>query len=125
MNEALRQLDALLSNAAAGARPFPPNSRYNGVPILAYRPANAEASGEIRDLPYLARRFIPPADRFSPIGSHAVVQGDRLDNLAARYLGDPEQYWKLCDANGALRPDELVEAIGRILRIALPTGMGA
>jgi nucleoid-associated protein YgaU len=48
------------------------------------------------------------------------VQGDRLDNLAARYLGDPEQFWKICDANNVLRPDELTEEIGRVVRIALP-----
>ena len=123
MNEALRQLETLLSNAAAGSRPFPPNSRYNGVPILGYRMPDTQAS-EGRETPYLARRFIPSTDRFSPIGTHVTAQGDRLDNLAAQYLGDPEQYWKLCDANGALRPDELVEAIGRVLRIALPMGMG-
>lgn len=124
MNEALRQLDALLSNAAAGSRPFPPNSRYNGIPILTYQAASGPGA-DVREVPYLARRFIPPVESFSPIGSHVVVQGDRSDNLAARYLGDPEQYWKLCDANGALHPDELVQSIGRALRIALPTGMGS
>jgi nucleoid-associated protein YgaU len=118
VNEALRQLESLLQNATAGTKPFPPNSRYNGVPLLTH----ALADG--RSLPYLARRFIPPAGRFASMSTHRVVEGDRLDNLAARYLGDPEQYWRLCDANGALRPDELVEAIGRSLRIALPEGIG-
>jgi hypothetical protein len=51
------------------------------------------------------------------------VQGDRLDNLAARYLGDPEQFWRLCDANGAMRPDELVEVIGAVIKITLPQGI--
>ena len=49
--------------------------------------------------------------------------GDRLDNLAQRYIGDPEQFWRLCDANGAMRPDELTEVIGRRLRITLPAGL--
>ena len=118
MNEALKQLETLLSNAAAGSRPFPPNSRYNGLPTLTHTCPDG------RVVCYLTRRFVPPPDRFSALGTHLVVEGDRLDNLAARYLGDPEQYWKLCDANGALRPDELVEAIGRGLRIALPEGIG-
>ncbi len=118
MNEALKQLETLLSNAAAGTKPFPPNSRYNGVPILTHTFIDG------REAPYLSRRFIPHATRFSTLGTHLVIEGDRLDNLSARYLGDPEQYWKLCDANGALRPDELVEAIGRSLRIGLPEGMG-
>ena len=50
-------------------------------------------------------------------------RGDRLDNLAAKYFGDPELFWRLCDANGALRPDELIEIIGRRLRITLPLGV--
>lgn len=118
MNEALKQLENLLQNAAAGPKPFPPNSRYNGVPMLTYTSATGRVSS------YLTRRFIPQPERFSTMGTHRVVEGDRLDNLAARYLGDPEQYWKLCDGNGTLRPDELVEAIGRSLRIALPEGLG-
>lgn len=118
MNEALKQLENLLQNAAAGPKPFPPNSRYNGVPMLGYTFADGRTTA------YLTRRFIPPPERFGTMGSHVVVEGDRLDNLAARYLGDPEQYWKICDGNGALRPDELVEAIGRSLRLTLPEGLG-
>lgn len=117
MNEALKQLETLLQNAAAGSKPFPPNSRYNGVPTLTYTFADG------RQVSYLTRRFIPATDRFNQLGTHQVVAGDRLDNLSARYLGDPEQFWKLCDANGAFRPDELVEAVGRSLRITLPEGI--
>lgn len=117
MNEALKQLETLLSNAAAGSRPFPPNSRYSGVALLTHTFPDG------REVSYLSRRFIPRAERFHQLGTHLVVEGDRLDNLSTRSLGDPEQYWKLCDANGALRPDELVEAIGRSLRITLPEGI--
>jgi hypothetical protein len=53
---------------------------------------------------------------------HEVTQGDRLDNITHRYLGDPEQFWRLCDANGAMRPEEL-EVPGRRLRITLPDGV--
>ncbi len=119
MNEALKQLDALMQNAAAGSKPFPPNSRYNAVPTL----TDTAPDGRIH--PYLARRFVPPMERFTTLSTHTVVQGDRLDNLAARYLGDPEQYWKLCDASDAVRPDELIETIGRRLRVTLPEGIGA
>lgn len=118
MNEALKQLENLLGNAAAGARPFPPNSRYNGIPVLTHTGADG------RTLAHLARRFIPSEDRFASFAQHTVVQGDRLDNLSAHYLTDPEQYWKLCDANGVARPDALTEAIGRSLRVALPEGIG-
>jgi len=57
------------------------------------------------------------------IQEHSVIQGDRLDNLAAQCLGDPEQFWRLCDANGAIRPDELTDTIGATVRITLPQGI--
>ena len=66
---------------------------------------------------------MPAPEDLAAVQEHVVVSGDRLDNLAARYLGDPEVYWLLCDANRALRTDELIEAIGRRLRIALPRGV--
>jgi hypothetical protein len=48
------------------------------------------------------------------------VQGDRLDNLAARYVGDPEQFWRICDANDIMRPEELTEEVGRTFKIGFP-----
>jgi len=36
-----------------------------------------------------------------------VIDGIGLDNLHAQYLGDPEQYWRICDANAACVPAEL------------------
>ena len=42
---------------------------------------------------------------------------------SAQYLGDPEQFWRLCDANRALRPQELTDTIGKKLRITLPEGI--
>jgi hypothetical protein len=56
------------------------------------------------------------------IAEHTVEEGDRLDNVTARYLGDPEQFWQLCDANDAMVPDELTEEIGRRLKVAMPNG---
>ena len=119
MNEALRKLEALFSNAAAVPPRFPPNSRYNG---LAPRKLTLPNGQEIA---YLARRFIPPPESLALAREHAVVQGDRLDLLAARYLGDPEQWWKIADANLTLRPEELVDTPARTLRIALPVGFVA
>jgi len=52
-----------------------------------------------------------------------LTEGDRLDNLTFDYLGDPEQFWRIADANRAMRPDELTETIGRQLRITLPEGI--
>jgi hypothetical protein len=72
---------------------------------------------------YLARRFVPPPERMALLQEHLVVQGDRIDNIAASYLGDPEQFWRVCDANRAMRPAALTEAIGQRLRITLPEGV--
>jgi hypothetical protein len=117
MNQALKTLDALLQSSAAVPQLFGPNSRYYGLATATMTTSDG------RVLTYLTRRFVPSADRFALLKEHPVVQGDRLDNLAAKYFGDPEQYWRLCDANNAMRPDELIETIGRRLRITLPEGI--
>lgn len=96
---------------------FPPTSRYHGLP------AGVHQTMDGRSLVYVSRRLVPAPERFALLQEHAVVEGDRLDNLAHRYIGDPEQYWRLCDANGAMRPDELIEEVGRLLRITLPEGV--
>lgn len=96
---------------------FPATSRYHGLPTRTHTTADG------RTVVYLARRFVPPPDRFSLLQEHVVVEGDRLDNVAARYLGDPELFWRLADANNALRPEELTAEIGRRLRITLPEGI--
>jgi hypothetical protein len=72
---------------------------------------------------YLRRRPVPQPDEFVTIQEHRVVQDDRLDNITAAYLGDPEQFWRLCDANNALEPEELTEVVGSAIRITLPQGM--
>jgi hypothetical protein len=71
---------------------------------------------------YLRRRFLPSARNFSLLREHTVVEGQRLDHIAALNLGDAEQFWRLCDSNNALRPEDLIE-IGRKLRITLPEGI--
>lgn len=96
---------------------FPTNSRYQYVETAKLvRPDGSEVV-------YLKRRFVPQPERFALLQEHVVVEGDRLDNVTFRYLGDPEQFWRVCDANRAMRPDELTEEIGRRLRITLPEGI--
>ena len=96
---------------------FPATSRYHGIETATL----VTTDGKM--IVYLRRRFIPSPERFTLLQEHTVIQGDRLDNLAARYLGDPEQFWRLCDANGVMRPDELTEVVGFKVRITLPEGM--
>jgi hypothetical protein len=47
---------------------------------------------------------------------------ERLDNITARDLGDPEQFWRLCDANNAMHPDGLTAEEGR--RLIIPVVQG-
>lgn len=96
---------------------FPTTSRYHGIETARY------TSPEGRQCVYLRRRFLPAEGTTTVLVEHTVTQGDRLDNVTALYLGDPEQFWRLCDANGALHPDELTAEIGRRLRIPMP-GVG-
>ena len=96
---------------------FPPSSRYHGVPVRTL----VDAEG--RTVVYLARRFVPPAESLALLQEHTVTEGERLDNVTARYLGDPEVFWRVADANRAMRPEELMEEIGRRLRITLPEGI--
>jgi hypothetical protein len=110
-------IQALLGPGARRPRPFPDTSRYATVPA-AVLPAGPGG----RPVAYLMRRIVPQPDRFTAIGEHLVVDGDRLDAITARYLTDPEQFWRLCDANGVLRPEEL-EVRGRRIRITLPEGV--
>jgi hypothetical protein len=111
------QLQQLLG-AAGGDRPVPaaPNSRYRLTPIA--------QGGDALDRPvvYLRRRFVPPPEEAVTPKDVLVRQGDRLDNLAAAHLGDPELFWRLCDASRALLPEEL-EAPGTRLRVPLPDGV--
>lgn len=72
---------------------------------------------------YLRRRFVPDPSRFETVLEHPVGEGERLDNLTAAYLDDPEQFWRLCDANRAIRPAELTDELGESIRITLPEGM--
>jgi hypothetical protein len=53
-----------------------------------------------------------------------VTEGERPDTIAATLAGDPEQFWRVCDANRVLHPEELA-CIGRRVRITLPEGVPA
>jgi hypothetical protein len=96
---------------------FPVTSRYYGLSTTTRETADGKT------IVYLRRRFVPPPERFELLQEHTVTEGERLDTITAQYLGDPEQFWRVCDANGVVRPDELTETVGRRLRITLPEGI--
>ena len=70
---------------------------------------------------YKKRRFIPASQDTITLQEIAVSAGDRLDNISAHTLGDPEQFWRICDANDStsLHPVDL-EQPGRRIRIPVP-----
>jgi hypothetical protein len=96
---------------------LPPGSRYAATEVASY----ITASG--RTVMHFRRRFIAPADRFQTIEEHTVMEGERPDALAARFLGDAEQWWRLADGNDVLQPAEMTDTPGRTVRITLPEGM--
>jgi hypothetical protein len=110
-------VQALLAQTSLQNNLFTSSSRYYGLPV------------ETLDLPdgttitYVTRRFVPAPERFQTLQHHTVTQGERLDNIAAKYLGDPRLFWRLCDANRAMRPEDLTDSPGRALRITLPAGI--
>ena len=95
---------------------FPPNSRYAAVGTTEL----TAADGEKRV--FLRRRFIPDPASLVTVGEVRVEAGERLDRIAAANLGDPVQFWRIADGNGAQIPDEL-ETPGRVLRLTLPAGL--
>jgi hypothetical protein len=111
-------LQALIQMGAVPTVTFPPDSRYAGFGTLTYAAPNGQ------NITYLQRRFVPQqgAANFATVAQHTVVQGDRLDLIAAKYLGDPLLFWLICDANGAIQPSQL-EVQGTILSITLPQGV--
>ena len=66
-----------------------------------------------RVIAFKAIRFIPPTP--ASIG-HRVVEGERLDHIAWQHYRDPLRFWRICDANLAIWPDDLL-AQAAVLRI--------
>jgi len=109
-----QDIQTLLSAAGLDSTTFEPTSRYYGKQLT----RSVTVDGET--VIHTTRRFIPPPEKFSLLQYHFVESGDRLDNLAHQYLGDSQQFWKICDANGVDKPDELVATVGDSVRITLP-----
>ena len=88
-------------------------SRYEAIP-------DAElTTTDGRVIRYKRVRFIPDTRGVLP---HLVTQGERLDLIAYQVYRDPEQFWRICDANLALRPADLVTEPGRRLGLPIPIG---
>jgi hypothetical protein len=74
-----------------------------------------------RTITYKRMRFIPRVT-VKPRMFVKTNQGDRPDLIAFRTLGDPEQFWRLCDLNLVRRPVDLTASPGAPVLIPSPEG---
>ena len=93
---------------------FNHTSRYYRIETAEY----TTPSG--RTVVYKRRRFLPQGETMPLLVEVTVAEGDRLDLITARTLGDPEQFWRICDANNAMRPADLTAEPGQRLRVPIP-----
>jgi len=88
-------------------------TRYAKVDTLAITDSDG------RTIRYKDTRFIP---KTKPRFAHKVQRGERLDHIAHHYFRDSERFWRICDANKAMWPDDLVSEPGQ--RILIPSSEG-
>jgi hypothetical protein len=92
---------------------FAPDSRYSALETV------QATLPDGRTVTYKRRRIVPPGASLAQLTEVTVAQGDRLDNLTARTLGEPTRFWQICDAADALDPSDLIVAARR-LRVPQP-----
>ncbi len=85
-------------------------SRYESVADAFY----VDSVG--REIAYKRLRVLPNPPVHQ---THVVAREDRLDRIAHQHYGDPEQFWRIADANQTLRPESLTSELGRRLGIPL------
>lgn len=93
---------------------FDHTSRYYALGENTYEAADG------RQIRYKQRRFLPQGEKMPLLVEVTVKPGERLDAIAAIHLGDPLQFWQVCDANDAMNPFALVEEVGKKVKVALP-----
>jgi hypothetical protein len=91
-------------------------SRYKALSTT----PNTYVAADGRTTQYLPRRLLPASGPVSMSAQVRVGAMERLDQIAARALGDPEQFWRLCDANDAMNPFNLLDEAHRRLRLPSP-----
>jgi nucleoid-associated protein YgaU len=91
-----------------------PSSRYANVGTAIWRAPNGKT------VHFRQRRFLPDPGHQAVLTEVRVADGQRLDQIAAAQLGNPLQWWRIADANGAMDPFELTAAPGRVLVIPIP-----
>jgi hypothetical protein len=103
---------------------FEHTSRYANIATAEHTlPATRTPDGRVvegRTIVYVRRRFLPPPETLPTLTEVLVAEGDRLDIIAAETLGDPEQFWRICDAHAVIDPLELLAEPGQTIRIPIP-----
>jgi hypothetical protein len=92
---------------------FDPDSRYADLEDAVL------VTKDGREVSYKRRRFLPRGEKLPLLVEMTVREGEHLDLLTARTLGEATQWWRVADANNAMRPADL-ETPGRTLRVPLP-----
>ncbi len=82
------------------------SSRYANIATYVATDARGNAH------PALKMRVIPETPA---VFRHTVRAGERLDLLAFQYYGKADRFWRICDANTAVQPEELLQPGRRIL----------
>lgn len=91
---------------------FGRSSRYYGLDNTVYTDSDGHHTI------YKQRRFLPQGQMLPLLTTVIAGPADRLDLIAARTIGVSDQFWRICDANNAMNPFELLEESESTLRIA-------
>ncbi len=89
---------------------FDYTSRYYSLPVETMTTADGQT------IAYASRRFLPQTQNQTAVAQVTVADGDRLDLIAYRVLGDPLRFWQVCDSNNAMNPFTLLQP-GETLQI--------
>jgi hypothetical protein len=93
---------------------FEHTSRYYSIATAKFSATDG------RKIAYVRRRFLPQGDRLPVLREFIATRDDRLDLITAKTLGDPEKFWKVCDANNAMKPIDLLADPVQTIRIPTP-----
>lgn len=93
---------------------FDPSSRYFNLETVIFPTADG------RELRYVKRRVLPFAADMPLLTEVTVTDGDRPDLVSARTLGNPEQFWRIADANDSMNPFDLTIEPGALVRVPIP-----
>jgi hypothetical protein len=93
---------------------FDVKSRYHSIETATFVAADG------RMIAYKRRRFVPQSGTALVLAEVQPAEGERLDLITTRALGDPEAFWRICDANDALSPFDVIEDSERTLRVPTP-----